>query len=762
MLTCALTLALAFSAHAADVSVGPSGISLRPSTDSPQLLRGLSYRACDDQGVVFETAGATTLDDGSLRFALQGPGAADASVTARLTRLPRGLALDWTIRYTGPEKAWSGWASGFACDFARPVTGAWTRALNRWVEPTGAADYEVPGDTPYPACEGQLRAIEFADVTLVMVTSDYDPDWIYGGDKGRASFSRAVLPKGSPAELHTRVVLLLTAPGESDPEALAAEAAGRPIALTLDTGRIGNLFTPGETIPLRCELRNLAAEPQRCQVTLEAWTYQGARVLQTSLEPELAAGRSLLRGFAIPCDQRGIIFVSAVLTWEGGRRVTRLNCGVLPERPATPVLPGSPFGMAAAIANPAAYPDHPDLATVARLMQRVGVRWVRGGWFPLKDDPTEADDATVRERVGTLRDAGILPHVQLGADILPEADRDAFRARLATCLQRYQWVTPYIELGNEINFHASPAEYIEGLLRPVSDTMRRVLPNARVMSMGLGGVTKDWLNGFIAAGGMDLIDVLSIHPGCQPRCPEYYEGWRGWVFRPQVLDAAAACRDHGGQELWITEAYAPTPPGRSAVDARTAADYLVRTYVCSLAAGVQVVEWYQFQDGVWFARRAEPSDPEYNFGIVYTDLSPKPGYIAFGAMTEQLEGKPCQGRLDLGNDDLYAVRFGEGPQAVDVLWSTRERHEVDVPWWPPEQYTDISRHPGEPWVERWRQPVEVTLPAAGPVIVADLMGNYRELPVVDGQVRLALSGSPVYVTGLAAAARLPALWPPIP
>jgi hypothetical protein len=131
-------------------------------------------------------------------------------------------------------------------------------------------------------------------------------------------------------------------------------------------------------------------------------------------------------------------------------------------------------------------------------------------------------------------------------------------------------------------------------------------------------------------------------------------------------------------------------------------------------------------------------------------------------MTEQLEGAQYLGRLDLGADDLYAVRFQRDAQPVDVLWSYREKHETDIPWWPPENYKDCSRKPGEPWVERWQAPVEVTLPAPGPVTVTDMMGNQRTFQPEAGKVRLQLTGSPVYVSGLPDLPRLPRFWDDIP
>jgi len=114
-------------------------------------------------------------------------------------------------------------------------------------------------------------------------------------------------------------------------------------------------------------------------------------------------------------------------------------------------------------------------------------------------------------------------------------------------------------------------------------------------------------------------------------------------------------------------------------------------------------------------------------------------------MTEQLEGARCVGRLDLGADDLYDVRFEKDGRWVDVLWSYRERHEVDLAWWPPEEFKDKSRLPGMPWENRWHRAVAVKLSATSPVIVTDIMGNSRTLKPHNGFVTLQLSGSPLFV-----------------
>jgi hypothetical protein len=746
---------------AARATAAPSESGVLSNTALPPLLRGVAYQACDAGGIAFRTTGGTLGEDGVLRFALEGPAASQAMVTARRTPLRNGFRLDWAIAYAGPPRDWNGWTSGLRCDFGAEATGALQNTVVRWVKPTGAKPWEVAGDTPYPDTECQVRRVVFGDKTLAMVSPTYDPDWIYGNQTQRAPFSRLALPKQAPYEAsYTVAYLMADTVLEVTPETLAAMAAGRPLALTLRTNRTGNLYVPGEEAAIEVVLRNVTERRQACRLEFEAWSYRGERVLQTNVEVALEAdGRRTLEQRVLGVE-RGIVFLSARLSWDGGEQLQRLTLGFLPERQAHGTRPDSPFALAAVIADPEHYPDQAEAATVLPLAERIGVRWVRSGWVPFKSDITPAEADAVRVRSELFRQHGILPYAQVGAAVPKAEEVEELKARVAATT-RLRWGSPYLEVGNELNYSAEPLEYVERMLRPVHEVMRREWPEGRVVSMGLGGVGKDWFAGFTAAGGMAALDVLAVHPGCHPRAPEYYEGWDGWVFRPQMARAMQAARA-AGKTVWIDEGYAPAAPARAQLDLRTAADYLLRTYVCALAIGVERIAWYQFQDGIWFARRPDPEDLEYSFGILYTDLSPKPAYIAYGAMTEYLEGAVCEGRLELGAEDLYGFRFRRDGGTTDVLWSYREKHETDLPWWPPERYQADSRRPAEPWVERWRDGVTVTLAAAEAVTVVDLMGNRRAVASAGGSVSLVLTGSPVYVQGLGAVPRRSRVWPEMP
>ena len=702
----------------------------------------------------------------TVEFQLEGPLAGQASVTALVTPQAGGVRTRWTIRYTGPAVEWDGGRTGFQLGYALPVLSAATAPTTQFIRPTGGKPYEVAGDTPYRDLEWQLREVTFTQSRLVIATGWYDPDWIIGRQLGRVATMSAALPKGSPAEAtydFCLVPLPATGPGingDGTAADVAAIASGRPLSLSVRSPHAANLFAPGGTARFTLRLRNVTGTSQSGLLKWNVWDYYGGKVAGGMERVTLSPGGSRQIPAVFPHVKRGMLFLDASLTSGGTEWIDRTTFGVLPEAPSAAARPQSPFGLAGVVCAPAVYPDQKMPAEVLAMAHRIGARWIRFG-VPLASaqDNNAEEDRKAQEWRSLFAENGLSCHLQVHATPPESARLDEFKAQIRSTLRRYKGLSSDVEFGNELNLAGlNPQDCVDHLLRPVHEVTREVLPNSNILSMGLGGVDKKWLDGFVAAGGMTFVDVLSVHPGCQPRAPEYWKGFRGWVFRPQVLDALQAAKAAGGKEVWLSETYAPTPPDRTQLDVRTAADYLVRTFAVSLALGVKRVEWYQLQDGVWFAQRPNPADTEYNYGLLYTDLTPKPGYVAYGVLTEQLEGAHYVGRLDLGAGDLYGLHFGRGAQRVDVLWSYREKHETDLEWWPPEQFRDKSRLPGEPWVNRWHHGVRVKLPAMGPVLVTDIMGNSRTFHPEAGFVHLLLTGSPVYVQGLAAAPARANLW----
>ena len=731
--------------------------------DGPQpLVEALGYEAVfEDQTPAFrlESVAAVADVDGGRRvdFVLSGPAAEDTGVSVLLTEVPRGVRMRWTFAYSGEPRGFFAWTMGFRWRFASAIEGASSVPTTRWVEPTGAHDWEVVGDAPYPDFECHVRTIRLAErPPLALVTEWYDPDWLYAREAQRAAFTKAVLPK-EPGE--TTFTFAVLDADQATAEDLAAIEQGHPLSLALGDRSDSGVCAPGVATEVLLRVANVSAGPLTAHLDWDVHDYYGNRaVTRTGMDLNLAPGEDLDRPLLVKHDRRGVLFVRAGVECGDWRRQQWDTLAFMPVRSAPATDPASPFGLAAIIANPEIYPDHYSLEQVVSLAERIGVRRLRCQPFPVKAEVTPEEERAARGKVETLRRHGLLPHLQFGHEITTQPD---WQATLRATLDRFGGLADHFEFGNELNPHVDPAEqhaaarkYLTESLEPFRAMARSANPTASVMPHGLGGIESWYLDGW-GESGWNLIDALSVHPGSFPRAPEWDQPNEFWSLIPQLRTLKAALAKYGEKPYWVTEVYAPTPAGKYGLDLRTSAEYLIRTYMVCLEWGAEVVEWYQFQDGVWFAPIPKPTDVEHNFGLLYPDLSPKPAYVAYGTMTAQLEGLRFMGRRDLGDPELYAYAFGreEGPE-VYVMWSYREKHELDGAW---AEIMDRHRRPAMPWEDRWTRFERLRLPADGPVTVTDLMGNSLEVADDDGHAPLILSGSPVFVRGLAT---LPPLPPP--
>lgn len=712
------------------------------------ISKSLVLRVKFADGTFFETRGvkSSKSPEGAARldFVLGGPAASEASVSADVLSTKRCVRLKWRVKYSGEKKEIREKAIQF--EFAGDIRNARSAAVTKFVKPTGAEEWEAVGDTPYPDFDAQVRRISFDGVSLAAVTSWYDSGWIYGNDFSKARTFSIPLTNGSPVESEFDLALIPLAKDDASTDAdLAALGKGRPVSLSAECDSPYHLFKPGENLAFKLRLRNVDSKSVEAKLDSLVKDYYGDSLASEKRSLKLEPGQIEKIPFRVKYGRRGIAFLAAEVLANGETAILRTTFGILPERAATPAKPNSVFGMAAIIGRTNLYPDQVPPAESLALLSRIGVRWLRGSHqVDLKTNQTAADLAAAKDYVALQNRFGIRPYFQAPSAKIP-LSKDvgpAFFDRVRDTISTFGPLFPYMEFGNEKNLVGETgSNYALKILKPLGELSRSIDPKIQILSMGLGGVQKNWLDDFVNAGGMGMIDVLSIHPGCHPRSPEFWNGNRGWVFKSQVMDAVRAAED-AGKSVWITEAYAPSGPMKTQSDLRTAADYLVRTHVVALALGVKMVAWYQFQDGVWFANRYKPTDLEYYYGMVFTDLTPKPQYPAYGVMTEQLEDAAYVGRLKLGDDHLYGVRFRRGEDIIDVLWSYKERPANDTL-----ETKGTTRFIGEPWEEKWKAPVEVSLPASGAVLITDLMGNERKVNA-GGVLKLKLSGSPVYVKGL--------------
>ncbi|MEK7381662.1 MAG: aminotransferase class V-fold PLP-dependent enzyme, partial [Elusimicrobiota bacterium] len=110
----------------------------------------------------------------------------------------QAVTTKWAIRCDGEKRELK--SKKFTLTLASPVTGARTTAVNKCVAPTGAFDWEVPGDTPYRDFECQLRELTSSNGRLVVVSDWYDPDWIYEGNLVKGQWMTLPLTNARPIE----------------------------------------------------------------------------------------------------------------------------------------------------------------------------------------------------------------------------------------------------------------------------------------------------------------------------------------------------------------------------------------------------------------------------------------------------------------------------------------------------------------------------------------------------------------------------------
>ncbi len=262
------------------------------------------------------------------------------------------------------------------------------------------------------------------------------------------------------------------------------------------------------------------------------------------------------------------------------------------------------------------------------------------------------------------------------------------------------WNEPVIPWG----WQGTPEDIVT-MHRVVYQTVKKI--NPQVIVLGPCDSTEH-LDAFGKLGGFQWVDAVCIHP-YRPLSPEATD-FVGELRR--VREIAARYGERPGRppkDIWITEMGWTTAPGY--FTELEQANWIVRAYVQALAEGVRNLNVHIFRD--W--NNSSPSEKYY--GIVRTDLTPKPAAVAYATLTRNLEGARFVRRLDGLSRASYGYAFQRDGKPVLVLWNAARE--------------------GVP--ERVRV-------AAEEVTVQRLDGTTQRRRVEGGELALSLGQSPVFVT----------------
>ncbi|MBC8061748.1 MAG: DNRLRE domain-containing protein, partial [Clostridiaceae bacterium] len=288
-------------------------------------------------------------------------------------------------------------------------------------------------------------------------------------------------------------------------------------------------------------------------------------------------------------------------------------------------------------------------------------------------------------------------------------------------IDKYPDQIKWLEVYNEFNIgfgdrgdgpaNSLPSYYYK-LLKTTYEVVKAAHPDVAIVGPAPAGfgIPIAWVEEIFKLGGMQYLDVISVHPYRYPANPENLA---------KDLDSINELvkRYNNGQTkpIWITETGWPTHTTSSGVSEKTQSNYIVRSYTLALSKGVEKYFWYDLlNDGT------DPAVNEPNFGIIRNGKDSKgsyvakPAYASYGVMTRELTGADFVLK-DTVNSNIYSFLFNKGGQNVRVAWGVK--------------------------------PENVVIKTSNPTVITDYMGNSKTYFPVGGEIYFTLNEEPVYIKG---------------
>jgi hypothetical protein len=313
-----------------------------------------------------------------------------------------------------------------------------------------------------------------------------------------------------------------------------------------------------------------------------------------------------------------------------------------------------------------------------------------------------------------LKDAGISPLIELtfenplydgGQTPYTTAGFNGYARYATEVLRKYGTQIKAVEIWNEYNgtFAKGPAtadraaNYLK-LLQAAHAAIKSARPDVTVVAGSTAGVPLPYFEKLFAAGALNYLDVVSVHPYRSASAPEGLE--------VQIAALQSLMAKYGAvKPIWVTEIgwplHASQATGDLEVNETVQAQFLVRAFALLASAGVPRVYWYELRD--------DSADPV--MGLVQNDAgyTARRAHAAMRTLNAQLRTASFSAR-ERTAANVYSLRFtSPGGRELRVLWAL--------------------------------SPLSVPVPSGTTVV--DLVGN----PVAATGGSITVGESPVYVSG---------------
>lgn len=266
-------------------------------------------------------------------------------------------------------------------------------------------------------------------------------------------------------------------------------------------------------------------------------------------------------------------------------------------------------------------------------MNEIGINMVRGGshFFTLGYKNGQFNPIMKDSIVASVEKAKIPMHGDLSMDAFGKKmweDMDAYARYVDYITERYNGRINCWEVVNEVDLAMktdSAAYKYAKVLEHIYPYFKNKGKQNKVLVSGLAEVMNPFFDELCSYGADKYFDVMNMHSYDTPeRLPLHYESLR-------------ATMDKYGweKEVWLGECGMPTAPDTTKNNVWADKEWLVqeqarrlpRIYLISFAYGINKVYWYEIR-----AEEKDPYDREHHFGLLHSDLTPKPAANAYKAL----------------------------------------------------------------------------------------------------------------------------------
>lgn len=471
----------------------------------------------------------------------------------------------------------------------------------------------------------------------------------------------------------------------------------------------GSIYAAADEKGFDVQLHNDDGKPHSVGIEWSLKAREGSRAVLSSGEKlEFKAGESITKQITLTASELG--FYDAVVSFSVDGRV-------FSERKTTlTIVPDQPAKSAAFVNKLALCSVGPGEYALAR---RLGAGWIRGeaAFAGLKKRAdgswdTSAASAAMAEfgRYAPMKMVHMWMnqgegHKLTGID--QTAEMFAAAARNAVGRQDPQ---SEFEVWNEPNhsgfWRLSPinAADFTALLKPTYNAIKSADPNAIVNSFSLSGADGGFLRGAMENGAWPYVDMIGYHPYGYPTIPE--------TLLPQTMRGMKQVSDEFGGwiDYHITEHGYPTVTTSIGVSEQVQADDLVRlNLLANSMPWLRALHIYTLHDS-----GDNPQNVEHRFGIIRTDRTAKPSFLALAVMSASLANTEYMGIVPAAKEQYIQVYRRYDGCTVLAAWTLGNANVV------------------------------VPIRAASATVISPA-GRRAEQAITEGRLNLSLTASPLYV-----------------